>query len=87
MRFIEKAGCKLSVCHGSVNVLGPYKIKSIFQLMSDYAADSFTVADLFLIILKVRVAINVRSNLKHFWTIRRSNYDFFLRLIFYSHAS
>jgi len=55
--------------------------------MSDYAAESFTVADLFLIILKVRVAINVRSNLKHFWTIRRSNYDFFLRLIFYSHAS
>jgi len=66
MRFIEKAGCKRSVCHGSVNVLGPYKIKSIFQLMLDFATDSFTVADLFLIILKVRVEINIRSKLKHF---------------------
>jgi len=66
MRFIEKAGCKRSVCHDSVNVLGPYKIKSIFQLMLDFAADSFTVADLFLIILKVRVEINIRSKLKHF---------------------
>jgi len=45
MRFIEKAGCKWSISHGSVNVLGPYKIKNIFQLLLDFAADSFIVVD------------------------------------------
>jgi len=40
MRFIEKTDCKLSVSKRSVNGFITYKIKSLFPLSLDFAADS-----------------------------------------------
>jgi len=41
MRFIDETDidCKLSVSNGSVNVLSTSKLKTIFLLMLDFAAD------------------------------------------------
>jgi len=40
MRFIEKTDYNLSISNSSVNALNAYKIKSIFLLSLDFAADS-----------------------------------------------
>jgi len=40
MRFIDETDCKLSINKGSVNVLSVSKMKTIFLLTSDLAAES-----------------------------------------------
>jgi len=40
MRFIDETDCKLSVCNGGINVLNTSKMKTIFLLTLDFAAES-----------------------------------------------
>jgi len=40
MRFIDETDCKLSVNNGSVNVLSTSKMKTIFLLTLDFAAET-----------------------------------------------
>jgi len=45
MRLIEKTECRSSVSNGSVNALNTCKVKSIFLLVLDFAADSPVAAE------------------------------------------
>jgi len=40
MRFINETDCKLSVSNGSVNVLSPSKMKTIFLLTLGFTAET-----------------------------------------------
>jgi len=60
MRFIDKTDCKLSVSSGSVNVLSTSKIKTIFLLTLDFAAEPARCIREMISNLQDRVAIDIR---------------------------
>jgi len=60
MRFIDKTDCKLSVSSGSVNVLSTSKIKTIFLLTLDFAAEPTRCIREMISNLQYRVAIDIR---------------------------
>jgi len=44
MHFVDETDCKLSVSNGSVNVLSTSKMKTIFLLTLQFAAETVPVA-------------------------------------------
>ena len=66
MRFIHETVCKLSVSNGSVNALSTSRIKTIFLLKLDFAAESTCSRGMISNLLQDRVAINIRWKLYRF---------------------
>jgi len=63
MRFIDEIDCKLSVSNRSVNVLCTSKMKTIFLLTLDFAAESTRGRGLISRLQYDRVAISIRWKL------------------------
>ena len=83
MRFIEKTDYNLSISNSSVNALNAYKIKSIFLLSLDFAADSSRYIWMLSNLIWDRVAINIRWKLKHFQIMYRPDSDYLTKLFFH----